>query len=492
VHFCPSLRGPLWPSVVKCMADRPNILFIMSDEHDAANMGCYGDPLGATPNLDALADRGVTFNNCYCNSPLCVPSRLSFTAGQYISRFGGWNNDSWLPSNDYPSLPGVLNAAGYQSYLCGKQHYDTTRRYGFTDILPDVESRQGSNHNHKAGKGDRRPADATENRQAVWINRSNDFYVTPNGRVLDHDRAVTHTTRGFLAGRSNDDPPFFLFAGYVAPHFPLQVPLEYADRFYGKTPPPIGRPNWEPITANGPTFNHDQLRLGFGVVDADTQVERRGRDLYWALTAWFDNEVGKVLKALDNSDVAENTIVIYTSDHGEDKGDHGLWWKNCMYDHGARVPLIVSWPKRWTGGQRRTSVCSLVDVVRTIIELGDAEAHPDMDGDSMLGYLDDESNAFKDWAVSEYYSHPIASGFVMYREGKWKYVYHTKAYDNHGPARELYDMHADPQELTNLADDPAHADRIAAMHQSMVDELGEEPDDTEQRCRADFAKGYDR
>lgn len=472
--------------------DQPNIIVIMSDEHDAANMGCYGDELGTTPNLDKLASRGVTFDACYCNSPLCVPSRLSFTASQYISRFGGWSNSSWLPSDDYPTLPHVLNAAGYASYLCGKQHYDTTRRYGFIDLLPDVESNNGSNRSHKTGKGQRRPVESTELVQGVWRARSREFHTAKNGCVLDHDRAVTHTARGFLNARSPDDQPFFLFAGYVAPHFPLQVPLEYADRFYGKTPPPIGRPNFEPITANGPTFNHDHIRYGFGLIDADPQVERRGRDLYWALTAWFDDEVGKLLTALDDSRVADNTVVIYTSDHGENKGDHGLWWKNCMYEHGARVPLIVSWPKRWAGGQRRTSVCSLVDVVQTIIELGQAESDEHMDGDSMLAYLDDDTAGFKDTAISEYYSHPIASGFTMFRQGPWKYVYHTRVDETHSPARELYNLTADPDELTNLADDPAHADRIASMHTAMVEQLGEEPDMTEQRCRADFQRGYER
>ena len=474
------------------MPDRPNILCIMSDEHDAAVMGCYGDPLGATPHLDRLAERGVTFDRCYCNSPLCVPSRLSFTAGQYISRFGGWNNDCWLPSNDYPSLPGLLNAAGYQSLLCGKQHYDATRRYGFIDLLPDVNSSQGSNVNTKRGRGARRPADLDHNNVGGWLDRSGRFRATDHGKVLDHDRAVTHTARGFLAGRSRADRPFFLFAGYVAPHFPLEVPLPFADRFYGRTPPPIGQPDWAPIGLTGPTFNHDQTRLGFGLVGADVNVERRGRDLYWALTAWFDNEVGKLLKALADSDVADNTIVIYTSDHGENKGDHGLWWKNTMYEHGARVPLIVSWPARWAGGQRRASVCSLVDLVQTIIDLGGAEPDPDMDGDSLAPYLDDEAAGFKDFAVSEYYSHPIASGFVMCRAGDWKYVYHTRADDKHGPVRELYNLVDDPDELTNLADAPAHAERIAAMHRAMVEELGEEPDATEQRCRADFARGYDR
>ena len=130
--------------------DRPNILVIMSDEHNASVTGCYGNSIIQTPNLDRLAAGGTTFESCYCNSPLCVPSRLSFTAGKYVSRIGAWSNDCRLDSDDVPSLPRILTAAGYESYLCGKMHYDRTRRYGFTEI--------GGNRNNgfKTGKGGRR------------------------------------------------------------------------------------------------------------------------------------------------------------------------------------------------------------------------------------------------------------------------------------------------------------------------------------------------
>ena len=110
---------------------QPNILLIMSDEHNANVMGCAGDPFIDTPNLDKLASRGIQFSNCYCNSPLCCPSRLSFTAGKYVSRVNAWANSSMLASNDIPSIAGKMKEAGYDAYLCGKMHYDKTRDYGF-------------------------------------------------------------------------------------------------------------------------------------------------------------------------------------------------------------------------------------------------------------------------------------------------------------------------------------------------------------------------
>ena len=163
-----------------------------------------------------------------------------------------------------------------------------------------------------------------------------------------------------------------------------------------------------------------------------------------------------------------------------------------MYEHASRVPLIVSWPSRWKGGKRRKEACSLVDVVQTIAELGGAKIPDDWDGDSMVRWLDDAKSGWKDVAISEYYAHNIASGFAMIRMGKYKYVYHTSADENHPAERELYDLEGDPGEFTNLAGQAKYKGQIRMMHSALVEELGEEPDKTEQRCRADYARGYKR
>jgi choline-sulfatase len=163
-----------------------------------------------------------------------------------------------------------------------------------------------------------------------------------------------------------------------------------------------------------------------------------------------------------------------------------------MYEQAARVPLIVSWPDRWPGGQRRTGACSLVDLVQTIADLGGGRCPGDLDGDSLTPWLDDADHAWKDMAVSEYYGHNICSGYAMLRTGRWKYVYHTPPDGWHSPEHELYDMAADPMEFSDLAGDAAHADRVWSMHEALVQELGEHPDEAEQRCRFDYSQGYDR
>jgi len=460
---------------------QPNIIFIISDEHNAGVLGCYGNTIVHTPNLDGLAQRGVTFENCYTNSPLCSPSRNSFTSGKYISRVGAWSNNCWLPSADYPSLARILNAVGYESFLCGKMHYDRTRRYGFTEIGGNM------NNSYKKGTGSRRAADNLTPKEGL-SGRFDDFHTGDDSSIMTHDQNVTAGTIEFLNNRKASDRPFFLIAGYVAPHFPLIVPEEYWQPYEGKVPMPV-------IPAGhleSQVLNWQHLRIGFNVEDAPDDIVRKGRELYYGLTQWLDDELGKVLRVLADSEVADSTVVIYTTDHGENIGEHGLWWKNCMYEHASHVPLIVSWPARWRGSQRRTKVCSLVDVNRTIAEIAEAKVPGDWDGDSMIRWLDNPKAGWKDWAVSEYYAHNIASGNAMLRMGRYKYVYHTPADAEHPAERELYDLSEDPGEFTNLAGNPEQSERIAAMHAFLVNELGENPDETEQRCRADYAAGYSR
>jgi choline-sulfatase len=468
-------------SVGAAVAKKPNILVIMSDEHNAGVMGCDGNDIIQTPNLDGLADRGVVFESCYCNSPLCVPSRLSFTSGKYASRVGAWSNRCWLPSAEYPSLPRIMNDAGYESFLCGKMHYDRTRRYGFTEIGVNV------NTNNKSGGGKRRRANDLEPKPGI-SGRFKRFRPGDKSGILTRDRKVTAATIEFLENRKASDKPFFLFAGYVAPHFPLIVPEEYWEQYKGKVPMPrIPEGHLESLPRN---YKH--LRIGFNVEDAPDDIVRKGRELYYGLTQWLDEEIGKVLKTLADSEVADNTVVIYTTDHGENMGEHGLWWKNCMYEHAARVPLIVSRPKKWTGGQRRTEACSLVDVVQTIAQLGGADVPADWNGDSMVKWLDEPKTKWKDMAVSEYYAHNIASGFAMIRMGRFKYVYHTPPDQDHAAERELYDLAADPGEFNNLANDSEHKARIERMHAALVAEIGEDPDQTELRCRTDYERTYKR
>ena len=461
---------------------KPNILLIMSDEHNPHIAGMYGNPIAHTPNMDALAAGGITFDTHYCNSPLCVPSRASFTSGKYISRVSTWNNDCELPSADIASLPRVLNAAGYQSYLCGKQHYDYSRRYGFQEI--------GGNFNtsYKRGHGHRVPPSRLSAPHTL-SDRFNDFHPGNHSGIMKHDEKVTAGAVDFLSKRQAGDQPFFLFTGYIAPHFPLVIPDAIYEKYKGRVSLPVIPPGF----FDSLPLNYKLLRASFHEIGVPDDVVRTGRELYHGLVEWIDGKIGEVVSTLRaNKELAENTIIIYTSDHGENMGEHGMWWKSCMYEQASRVPLVVNFPKRWAGGQRRAGASSHLDLVQTLAGLGGGTTPTDWNGDSLLPWMDDPQYAWKDYAVSEFYADAVGSGYTMSRSGKWKYTYHTQIDATHPAERQLFDLSTDPMEFTNLADRPENAQRVADMHKRMMAEVGADFDQTEQRARRELAAGYVR
>lgn len=460
-----------------------NILLIMADEHDPAVSGCYGDPLVRTPNIDCLAEEGVRFSNAYTTSPLCVPARLSFLSGKYVSKCKAWNNNCWLPSDDFPSLPGIMGNAGYECVLGGKMHLDPTRRYGYRELFPTQE-----NMRYKDGTGFRRdPGDCSPG-QGAWEKRYKEFYVSDSSEFLDLDRETTDKCSGFISSRSGNDKPFFLTAGYFAPHFPLIIPEEYYNLYKDS----ILMPEVPDNLCDKFPVNYKQLRYAFGLNNVTPEMTRKGRALYWGYVSWIDNQIGKLLNALKNSGAAENTIVIYTADHGENKGDHGLWWKNNMYEHSAGIPLIIRWPNGLFKGQKMKGVCSLIDLTRTIAEIGGAEVPADWDGDSLIEYINGHDKEWKNMAVCEYFGHNVSSGFSMIRQDSWKYVYHTSINNDYGAECELYDLSSDKKELNNLAGQMEYAGLIRRMHSALQDELGRDPEEAEAECRKDIGRGYRR
>jgi choline-sulfatase len=458
---------------------KPNILLIMSDEHNQRVSGCYGNTIVKTPNIDSLAADGVAFDSHYCNSPLCVPSRSSFTAGKYASRVDVWGLTNELPSADIPSIASVMNGAGYESYLCGKMHYEEGRRYGFREVGGDF------NHYPKSGHGTRlTPQDIKDH--TPLGGRFKQFHTGDQGGSVRHDIRVTAGALDFLTKREAG-APFFLLVGYLTPHFPLVVPEPFYASYKDKIPMPEIPAG---LVASLPT-NHKLQRTSFQETDVPDATVKLGRELYYGLTNWMDNEVGKVLKALRaNPAIADNTVIIYTSDHGENMAEHGLWWKGCMYEQAARVPMIISWPGRWKGGQRRTLTSGHLDLVKTIADIGGAQVPTDWNGDSLAPWLDDPKHAWKDFACSEYYAQFIAHGLVMARSGQWKYVYHGKPAADMPVERQLFDLKADPQEFHNLADDPRYGKVIEKLHARMTKEVGGDVEATELRAREQLTKGY--
>ncbi len=475
-----ALLLPHFPLVA---SDRPNILFIMTDEYNAGVMGVAGDKIVRTPNLDALAARGVLFNTQYCTSPICMPSRHSLTTGKYVSGHMVWSNDGGVPEGA-PTLPRVLTAAGYDSYLVGSMHYKANETHGFNIITDkgNIIPSKDADPNAKAPKPRPRrrlPADVFADQKgklAPEFERAGEADDNPSPvDVPRRDNAIK-----FLHERPADSKPFFSVVSLIAPHYPFIAPEEYLSHYRGKVPTaevPAGFLDTLPS-------NYKHMRNIRQFESVPPEIEKRALEAYYARVEWIDHQIGLILDALQNSPFADNTIVIFTADHGENMGEHGMWMKCCMYDASSRVPLIVSWPKRWKGGQQRDGACGMVDLVQTIAAAGGAKVPADWKGVSMLPWLDDANYAWRDLAVCEYYGLDIVSGFTMIRQGDWKYVYHTRANESQEPERELYNVAVDPKEFHNLAGDPANEGRMKKMHEALIKETGEDPERTEARCRA--------
>ncbi|MCL2640144.1 MAG: sulfatase-like hydrolase/transferase [Phycisphaerales bacterium] len=460
---------------------RPNILLIISDEHNANVMGCAGDSIIQTPSMDRLAREGVMFQNCYTNCPICVPVRAAMTAGKYVSRIGSWNNFSMLPPAT-PSIARVLNAAGYDSYLVGKMHYDNSCRYGFKDLWWNMNSE------HRTGLGPPRFAADDFSNEGGYPHFETEFGIAESSTIMRQAQRVTNGITDFLGSYDPADKPFFAIVGYEGPHLPMILPQAYYDLYKGRIPMPFVQDgDIEKLPRN-----YRQLRNIMRAHKLSDEKLRYFRELYYAQTQFIDEHIGHTLAALDKSLHANNTIIIYTTDHGEMLGEHGMLWKGAMYEESARVPLIVSYPKRWKGGQTRRGACSLLDVTRTVADVAGADVPLDWNGSSLVPWLDDPSVRWKDLAVSEYYAQQISSGFSMLRMGPWKYVYHTSADPKHGPERELFNLETDPHEFTNLANSPDHQSLIRDLHAALVREVGEDPESIELRARFDISIGYNR
>ncbi|HEU5317723.1 MAG TPA: choline-sulfatase [Chloroflexota bacterium] len=426
--------------------ERPNILVIMSDEHAPQFSGFGGHPLVKTPYLDRLAAGGVLFRNAYCNSPLCVPSRMSFMTGRYPHHNGAYDNTTAL-SSDAVTWAHLLRAVGYDAALSGKQHFiGPDQLHGFQAQLAfDLHA---SNHHGVFDweKGTPRAA-------RPWPGVAQAGPGTT--REIEVDDAVEEAALAYIKDPARKERPWALDVGFIAPHFPLVVPEKYWAMYRPEEMdlPVIPEGHLE---SQHPVFT--RMRGMFGALDVfpDDRV-RRARAAYYGLITYLDDKVGRLLAALEETGQLENTLVIYTSDHGEMNGEHGMWRKSCFYEQSVRVPLILSWPSGLRAARVVENNVSLVDVVATMVECAgarDVEAVGELDGESLLPLARGEDGADEEWddeVFSEYLAHGVARPVAMLRRGRHKLIYSL----DDPPI--LFDLEKDPGEFENVAGDPAYA-----------------------------------
>lgn len=417
-----------------------NIVVVLSDEHAAATAGCYGHPSVQTPNLDRLSDDGWTFDNAYCTSPMCVPSRLSLLSGRYVHEVGAWDNGV-VPSRPvYRTWADYLRPAGYECVLAGRTHFNgPDRLLGFDRRLSD-DLDFWIDH---SGRPPRRTAD--------WRRPSNSHVSEcgPGDHVhTRHDAATTDLAVDFLHSRTPGGRPFLLYVGYMHPHFPLVAPPEFAARY---DPAEVELPaTWqEPVEEQHPVIA--QLRKGFrNDAPLPEALARQATAAYWALVTHLDHQLGRLLAAVD-----DDTVVLYTSDHGEMGGQHGIWQKQCFYEPAVRVPLILRLPGR--APTRVAEPVSLVDVLPTLLDVAGVDQPAELPGRSLL-----RPSAADRAVFSEYHAQGMVNGGFMVRKGRYKYCAYV------GAEPQLFDLEADPDECTDVASDPAFAAVREDMHRELL------------------------
>jgi choline-sulfatase len=432
------------------MSDRPNVLLIMSDQHNARVLGCAGDEVVETPNLDRLAAEGASLTNLYSPSPLCMPARMAFMTGQLPSHCGVMTNHE-IPSGGRPTLAHAAGAAGYRPYLTGKLHV-----LGPDQLLGFVDRAVGD-HNANYPWGGRGASlgelQGTAGPGVLSLRKSG---YGSNAYQL-RDELAAEAAVSYLERHTREDAarPFFLSVGLMLPHQPYVATKEDYERYEGRVPPPR-------VPGLTDVDRHPFLtwwREATGIDAAvPEEVVTRARTAYWGMVDRMDRIIGTILDALDRLQLSEDTLVIYTSDHGEHVGEHGIWWKQTFFDAASRVPGLVRWPGVVPAASVCDRVASLLDVNATILAAIDAPALPRSAGRSLLPCLvDGDAAAWDDLAIAEYCidagHYPdidAGEGFYqrMVRKGRFKYV----DYGHQRP--QLFDLEADPEEVRDRAGDP--------------------------------------
>lgn len=446
-----------------------NLLFIMSDQHTREVFGAYGNPAAQTPNLDRLAAAGTRFTNAYCATPICVPSRASFATGRYAHTIGSWDNAAPYTGAEAASWGHRLIEQGHRVTTIGKLHYRaTTDPSGFPDQRLPMHILDGIGDLHGLLRGDMpvRP----QSREHVLAAGAGESSYTR------YDRAIAaESARWLHDAATRDEQPWALFVSFVTPHFPLIAPQEHFDRFDPETlPMPAG---WRPEEWVEHPLLREHRRVQALDSPFDEATHRNALHAYYALVSFLDEQIGIVLRALDEAGLRERTRIVYTSDHGEMLGAHGMWWKSTMYDDAAAVPLLLAGPDVPVGGVVMTNT-SLVDCFPTIVEavgatLGPADA--DLPGRSLwtLAREPDQARTI----FSEYHAVFSSGGIYMLRDERYKFVYYV------GGPPQLFDLLADPDECRDLAPLPEYAATLASCERALRAII--DPEATDQRAKAD-------
>ncbi len=443
-------------------APRPNVLFIIADDLNNY-LGCYGDSRAKTPNLDKLAARGVRFDKAYCSFPLCGPSRNSMLTGLYPNSTGIIANSQIFRQTipEQQSMPQAFRLSGYFAARIGKlYHYNVPNSIG-TNGHDDPASWELEWN--PAG------VDRMEEHPKIHSLVPNQFGGTLSWLASEYpDEKHTDAMMADCADKVLDlasrDPnrPFFLAVGFFRPHTPYVAPKDPYFGYYPVDQMPVVQ-NVKEDQADIPAaalLNSKKVE-----VDMSDAQRREVLQAYYASISFLDAQVGRVIASLDRLKLSDNTIIVFTSDHGYHMGEHGLYQKLSLFEGSSRVPLLMVAPGISSSGQVAKTPVSQIDLFPTLAELCSVKTQDNLQGQSLVGILKDTSSQGRGWAVTQVQRSEGKKGdsFFGYslRTDRWRYT----EWDEGKRGSELYDHESDPKELTNLAEKSTHQTTVEELKQ---------------------------
>jgi len=448
----------------------PNILFLMSDEHRADVTGYEGSSIVRTPFLDELARTGVVFQNAYTPSPVCVPGRQSMMSGKFPRNCGcEWFGEDLKPG--YMTFARRFAQYAYNTVACGRLHHmGVDQMQGWTSRVcgdANVHPMHIADRNNEAAARYRKPQNGTGKwSDAKEILRAGISSYSRDKRVTE---AAQDFIKGYFAGATHDRPrshqPLLLKVSFMQPHYPYLTDEEKFNYYLNRVEP----------FADQKLFSHPWLskRSVTPGVDVSEREIKRAMAAYYGMIETIDTHYGQVMDSLEH--VGQNLddwIIIYTTDHGEMLGEHGIWEKKTFFEGSARVPLIIRWPKGFEGGRVVTENVNLCDLFATLCDFCDIPVPDGLDSRTLVPLLKGNSSDWNNETVSQY------GNFLMIKQDSLKYQfygpqpesvpadpgYKTYSYD---PAYEevLFDLDRDPEELQNFIDDPVYIEKVRQFRQ---------------------------
>ncbi|MFB3829571.1 MAG: sulfatase [Bryobacteraceae bacterium] len=409
-------------------AEGCNILFLMSDEHSPHAAGWLGNKLVRTPAIDSLARAGTAFTASYCQNPVCVPSRASLLTSRMASNVGVFGNDGGLFA-DAPKMGTVFRNAGYAVGWMGKTHWGGESGFDVTHGSDDATDRP--------------------DRRKQWTRQPEDAGVADWPVSQEPDTIAKNHALRFL--EQNRNRRFFAGLSFRKPHFPFAVQEEFYRLYKGRGDAPKVTPQ---MIEDLPLVSKKE-RETYGFAKLNEAQIIKAREVYFGMVTYMDSLVGEVLKKLDGLGLREKTIILYTADHGELAGEHGLWYKNSFYEASVRIPMVWSFPRQIPRGKQIHAPVMNMDIFPTLCELCGVSAPGGLEGRSLLPLIRGVEDGSRRYALAESFRGGFASRMI--RSGEWKYCYY------HEDREQLFNLRNDPEETVNLVNRPEHRELAASL-----------------------------